>query len=123
ILQDVRLDAFQHPKATEPAVDFIDFVRLSSKVLRSQSSGVGSCLAVVGNAEVLVAGVLARIGQLLNGVGAIRVARMAVEKSLEILLGHQTGYFICRRGFHLTGAFAELRGYVLQAEGPIERLL
>ncbi len=123
ILQDVGLDAFQHPKAIEPAVDLIDLVRLSSKIIRPQSAGVGSSLAVVGNAEVLVPGVLARHGQLLDGVGAVRVARVAVEKSLEILLGDQPGYRTSCRGVHLTGAFAELGRYELQAKGLIERLL
>src|SRR5215217_2897671 len=123
ILEDVGLDAFQHPEVVEPAVHLIDLLGLPSEVLRPQSAGIGGRLAVVGDSEVLVAGILASDSQLLDGVRAVRVARVAVEKAFEILLTHQRGYGAVFRGLHFPGAFPKLGRYEIQTERPIEGLL
>ena len=84
VLQDVGLDTLEHPDALEPAVHLVDLVRLAREVAGLEAAGVRGRLAVVGDADVLVARRAAGQRQLLDRVGAVGVARVAVEKAAQV---------------------------------------
>ena len=91
ILQDVGLDALEHPDALEPGIDVVDLVSLARQVVGLEPAGVRRGLAVIGDADVGVPGVATRERELLDGIGAVRVPGVAVQHAAEIARSSSRG--------------------------------
>ena len=121
VLEDVGFDTLQHPDAREPSVHLVDLVRLAREVAGLEAAGVRRGLAVVGDADVLVAGRAAGQGELLDRVRAVGVTRVAVEKAAQVAPVEQTRQGVVLGGLDLALALAQLGRNAVEAERRVER--
>src|SRR4029453_13446611 len=115
--ENIGLDALEDAKATvEPCVEAIDLGVLLPDLLDAEAAGITGGLRVVGDAEIFIAALACRFRLLLERIASIRLVRVGVENSAQVLKFDQPGNEMLARKRDLAAALAQFRLDVLQTQ-------
>ena len=111
--QDIGLDAVEDPESRHPGRDLGDFGGLAPQPFGLEAARIGGRLAVIGDADPVIAGRLDPAREIRHGVRSVGIIGVAVEESAQIAPLEQGGQGRPRRRLRFLpdprGAQAESR--------------
>ena len=84
VLKDVGLHTLEDPDAGDLRIRLVDLISLPGEIVCLEPPRIGGGLAVIGDADVLVAGRAAGLRKLQDRIGAVGILGVAVEEALDI---------------------------------------